>query len=207
MRIRTVCLLLGAMLMAGCLPNLKFWWQKSLHPFYQPQDLVFEEGLLGTWREGTEPDAGRDDAGSAWIFARRETGGYQLAVGDGDQTNRYIAHLFELDNVLLLDIVPEERTISTVPAHNLFKVITSERQLAIAALNPEWVQGWLRENPGWLAHFAIVDEDHPADRNRDELVLTTDTVKFQEFLRAHWSEEHLFTEPLPLRPVAAWKKD
>ena len=207
MRIRTVCLLLGAVLMAGCIPNMYFWWQKSLHPFYQPQDLVFEEGLLGTWREGEEPAAGCEDTGNFWIFSQRETGGYQLAVGEGNQPNRYVAHLFELDNVLFLDIVPEERTVSTVPAHNLFKVITSERQLVFAALNPQWVQGWLRENPGWLAHFAVVDEDHPEDREKDELVLTTDTVKFQEFLRAHWSEEHLFTDPQPLRRVADLKKD
>ena len=200
MKIRTVCLLLGALLLAGC-------WQKSLHPFYQPQDLVFDDGLLGTWREGEEPKAGDEDTGNVWRFARRDAGGYELELADGDQTNRYVAQLFELDNVLLLDIVPAERTMSTIPAHNLFKVITTERQLALAALNTDWMQKWLRKNPGRLAHFAVVDTDHPEDRKTDEFVLTADTAALQKFLRAHWGETNLFAEPEPLRFVAGSKKD
>lgn len=200
MKIRTVCLLLGALLLAGC-------WQKSLHPFYQSQDLVFDDGLLGTWREGEEPKDGEEDNGDFWRFARHDTGGYRLEIADGDQTNRYVAQLFELDNVLLLDIVPTERTVSTVPAHNLFKVITTERQFALAALNTDWMQDWLRTNPGRLAHFAVVDTDHPEDRKKDELVLTADTAALQKFLRAHWSETNLFTKPGALRPVSDPKKD
>jgi len=200
MKIRTVCLLLGALLLAGC-------WQKSLHPFYQPQDLVFDDGLLGSWREGEAPKEGDADNGNLWNFARRDPGGYELELVDGDQTNRYVAQLFELDNVLLLDIVPVERSVSTIPAHNLFKVITAERQLALAALNTDWMQDWLRTNPGRLAHFAVVDTDHPEDRTKDELVLTADTAALQKFLRAHWGETNLFAKPGALRPVAGPKKD
>lgn len=194
MKIRTSCLLLSACLLAGC-------WQKSLNPFYTAADLAFDSKLAGSWKEKKESSDGKEEKGQDWTFTAGPDKGYKLEIEDGDETHRYDAHLFKLDGHRLLDIVPTERTVSTIPAHNLFRVIEIGPTLQLAALNPDWVHKWLRKNPGALAHVAVVDPEHRDDREKDELVLTAETKALQKFLREHWSDADLFTGPVVFKAV------
>jgi len=194
MKIRTSCLLLSACLLAGC-------WQKSLNPFYTAADLAFDAKLVGSWKEKKESSDGKEEKGQEWTFTGGAGKGYKLEIEDGDETHRYEAHLFKLDGHRFLDIVPTERTVSTIPAHNLFKVIEIGPSLQLAALNINWVQKWLRANPTSLAHIAVIDPEHRDDREKDELVLTADTKALQKCLRENWSDPDLFGGPVVFKPV------
>lgn len=188
MKIGTSCLLLGACLLTGC-------WQKSVHPFYERGDVAFDEKLFGSWREAKDTEASPDDKAQVWSFSPSGDMTYKLEIKDGENTQSYEARLFKLDGQQLLDIQPTERTVSTIPAHNLFKVVATQPKLELAALNIDWVQKWLRQNPEALAHFAVPDPEHRHDRDKDELVLSADTKALQKFLREHLKEDEFFGKP------------
>ncbi len=184
MKRQTICLLLGAGLLTGC-------WQKSLNAFYTPGDVISDEKLARTWQEKKE-DA--DGKGQVWSFSQRDGNSYKLEIKDTDETHHYEAHLFKLDGHRLLDIVPTQRTVSTIPAHNLFKVTEIGTNLQMAALNIDWMQKWLRKNPASLAHVAVIDPEHCDDREKDELVLTAETAALQAFLRGHGKDTDFFAD-------------
>jgi len=185
MKIGTSCLLLGACLLIGC-------WQKSVQPFYEKSDVTFDEKLFGTWREAKDTEPSPDDKPQTWTFSAGGDMTYKLEIKDGEETQSYEARLFKLDGQPLLDIHPTERTVSTIPAHNLFKVVATEPKLELAALNIDWVQKWLRQNPEALAHFAVPDPEQRHNRDKDELVLSADTKALQKFLRAHLKDDDFF---------------
>lgn len=185
MKLQTVCLLLGAGLLTGC-------WQKSLHAFYTPGDVISEEKLVRPWQEKKTNGEGKEEKGQAWTFIEGDDKSYKLEIKDGDESHHYEARLFELDGSRLLDIAPAERTVSTIPAHHLFKVIEIGNTLQVARLNVDWMQKWLRKNPASLAHVAVIDPEHRDDREKDELVLTAETKALQAFLRQHWNDPDLF---------------
>src|SRR5262245_26877979 len=152
MRIRTSCLLLGACLLAGC-------WQKSLNPFYTAADLAFDAKLVGSWKEKKESSDGKEEKGQDWTFISGTNKSYKLEIEADEETHRYEAHLFKVDGHRFLDIASIDRAVSSIPAHHLFKVIEIGPNLQLAALNINWVQKWLRANPGSLAHVAVIDPE------------------------------------------------
>ena len=195
MKIRTSGLLLSACLLAGC-------WQKSLNPFYATADLAFDAKLAGSWKEKKESANESDEKGMLWTFTTGPEKGYKLEIQDGDEKHPYVAYLFKLDGHRMLDLMPAERAVSTIPAHNLFRVMELGPELRLTMLNPDWVHKWLRKNPTSLAHIAIVDPENRDDREKDELVLTADTKALQKFLREHWDDADLFTGPVSFKRMS-----
>ena len=180
MKLRTGGLLLLAVLLAGC-------WQKSVHPFYTAKDLVAEPKLGGTW---TERKANEDENKMVWTFNDATALRHDLTIRDDKEKHTYDAHVFRLDGARYLDLLASgPREISKLPVHHLFKLEEVGETLKLAPLNIEWVQKWLRKNPGTLAHAAVIDPENRDDREQDELVLTADTKALQSFLRTHAKEE------------------
>ncbi|HEY0550045.1 MAG TPA: hypothetical protein VGF13_10630 [Verrucomicrobiae bacterium] len=187
MKLRTLCLLLGAGLLAGC-------WQKSLNAFYTPGDVISDGKLARAWREKKVNSEGKEEPGQIWTFTESGDKSYKVEIKDGDESHHYEAHLFKLDDHRLLDLMPTERTVSTIPAHNLFRVTEIETNLQLARLSIDWMQKWLRQHPASLAHIAVIDPDHRDDRENDELVLTAETKALQKFLREHWNDADFFAD-------------
>ncbi|HTD65390.1 MAG TPA: hypothetical protein VK846_02525 [Candidatus Limnocylindria bacterium] len=185
MKTRTSCLLLATLLLAGC-------WQKSLNPFYNAKDVVSEPKLAGMWKEHKENDTGTEGDRTLWTFWDSGEKRLSLVIENETEKHEYDAHVFRLDGHRFLDIVSRTRSVSTVPAHHLFKVVDVGSELKFAALNTDWVQKWLRKNPSALAHIRVADKDHPNDRDEDELVLTADTKALQSFVREHVNDEDFF---------------
>jgi hypothetical protein len=187
MKIRTSCLLLTTLLLAGC-------WQKSLNPFYTAKDVVSDPKLAGTWKEHKEDDTGNETDRMIWNFAAAEDKRFDLLVQSDKDQQKYDAHLFKLDDNCFLDIVSQERAISAIPGHHLFKVVELGADLKLAALNIEWMQKWLQEHPNSLTHITLINPEHRDDRDHDELVLTADTKALQNFVREHLKDEKFFGE-------------
>lgn len=180
MKLRTTGLLLTALLLAGC-------WQKSVNPFYTAKDLVAEPKLSGTWKEQKQ---NAHENKMIWTFNDATSLRHDLTIRDDKDKHTYDAHVFRLDGARYLDLLPSRpREVSQMPVHHLFKLEEVGETLKIAPLNIEWVQTWLRKNPGALAHTAVVDPENRDDREQDELVLTADTKALQSFLRKHAKEE------------------
>lgn len=192
MKIRTSCLLLTALLLAGC-------WQKSLNPFYTTKDLVSEPKLVGAWKEHKESDTGAESDRTIWTFTDTGEQRFALQFRSEKEQQEYEAHVFRFEGQRFLDILLLRREISVIPAHHLFKVVELGTDLKLVPLNIEWVQKWLKEHPGSLSYLAVVDPEHPKDREQDELVLTADTKALQSFLRAHLNDQDFFGETMTLK--------
>lgn len=191
MKIRTTCLLLMTLAVAGC-------WQKSVSPFYTTADLVAEPALAGVWREPKTPGDSGDDDPPLWEFV--DVGGkrFDLVIRDKTERYEYDAHVFKLGANRFLDLGSKARSVSGVPAHHLFKLEVGS-DVKLAALNTDWMQKWLRKNPGSLPHVTVIDPEHRDDRDKDELVLTAETAALQRFVREHSADESFFVEPVALK--------
>jgi hypothetical protein len=178
--------------LAGC-------WQKSVSPFYTAKDIVAEPALAGVWREPKSPDASGDDDRPIWEFVDGGGKRFDLVIRSKTEQYAYDAYVFKLGASRFLDVGAKARSVSGVPAHHLFKLAEISPDLKLAALNPDWMQKWLRKNPGSLAHMTLIDPEHRDDRDKDELVLTADTAALQRFVREHADDEDFFVEPLALK--------
>ena len=182
----------AALMLTGC-------WQKSVSPFYTAKDLVSGPKLAGTWREAKDSNDSSDDDRMTWTFTNAGEKRFDLGLQDKNEKHGFEAHLFTLGEDRFLDLESKTRAVSTVPAHHLFKVIELTPDLKLSALSIDWVQKWLRNHPGALAHIAVADPEHRDNRDKDELVLTADTKALQKFVREHLNDEGFFDEPMVLR--------
>jgi hypothetical protein len=191
MKLRTVCLLLGAGLLTGC-------WQKSLNAFYTPADVVPEPKIVGVWQQVDDEGKRKEQI---WTFTEGTEKGYNLKFKNNEEMLHYEAHIFKFDGQRFMDIVAADGGLSTIPAHHLFMVLNAETNLQMRMLNLDWMQKQLHQNPASLAHVIIIDPAHRDDREKDEIVLTADTKALQAFLRRHANDPELFTGPVKLEPV------
>src|SRR5262245_66301318 len=69
----------------------------SLHPFFTDEDVVFNEALLGVWK---------NDSGEKCEFTRSGDNYYNLLVMDKEPA-RFEARLIELNGLKFLDLYPK----------------------------------------------------------------------------------------------------
>jgi hypothetical protein len=166
-------------LLSACIP--------SLHPFYTDEDLTFDSRLLGSW--GSKGDATIE----RWVFKVLGPKTYHLEITENEgKTGDFEAHLLKLGAHLFLDLIP--RTMkpdpsqadlvnwSLIPGHLLARVYQIEPTFKMALVDFKWLEGFLKANPGALAHRV----------SRDELVLTAGTRELQQFVLAHLADNELF---------------
>ena len=173
-----------SLLWTGC-------WQKSVHPFYQDDDIVFEKRLIGTWMEQKEKE---DDDPQSWSFSEGRENSYQLDIKGGDTTMEFDAHLFELGGFRFLDLYSQRRAVSEIPAHHLFRIGKIGSALELQVLSLDWIKEWSTEHPEGIAHVQAPDSEKPEDPDKGEVILTAGTKALQRFVLAHLDDEGFFDE-------------
>lgn len=173
----------AAILLAACIP--------SVNPFYLSSDIAFDSRLVGEWSDDPE----RDDA-ERWVFeSLSEQDAYQLTIIESDGTRGTLrATLFELDNTLFLDLIPNEFEFpddevevigaSLFTGHLVMHVAEIEPRLIMSFFEFEDVGEFLEENPKALSH--VVQDDR--------ILLTGKTRELQRFLRKHIDDGWLFDD-------------
>ena len=156
----------------------------SVHRLYEEDDLIFDEKLLGTWV---------DESGTTFAFDKaEEPNAYVFTVSDANTQGKFVAYLVKIDEMLFLDISPEnpaEDSISfqqllNVPCHMFMKVEQIE-----PGLRMRWVYfvSLIEDNPNILKHEVVGESN---------ILVTASTRELQEFLKQHRHNEELFeTEP------------
>lgn len=170
-----------AALLGSCIP--------SLHPLYTDKELLFKENLIGTW---TEED-------SQWVFEEgSEPNSYDLAVTDNEGKGEFTAHLVKIDNMLFLDLFPEEPDLEgandfykshLLPVHTFIKVEQIEPILKMRMMDPEEMGDMLENDPNLIKHEIV----------EDRVVLTASTNQLQKFMKEHANDEGLFNEPIEMK--------
>jgi hypothetical protein len=85
--------LVAALLSAGCLVG-------SLHPVYDDDTIVFEEGLVGSWAN--------KESEVTVVVERGEWRSYHIAYTDRFGTTNFTGHLARLGSARFLNIRPED---------------------------------------------------------------------------------------------------
>ena len=136
--------LIALTFIAGCLP--------SLNPVYLPEDLVFEESVVGTWAQSGKT--------AKWKLTRRDATSYDLAYTDeGGVEARFIAHLAEIEGSLFLDLSPQPMPaqgnkfyqLHLAPTHTIYLVQQVEPTLKLAAMDLAWLDKQLSRQPAKIA--------------------------------------------------------
>jgi hypothetical protein len=126
--------------LAGCLP--------SLNPVFRDQDLVFDPGVVGVWKQSGARDQ--------WDFSKFGDKSYRLVYSDQDgHPGRFIARIADLGGIRFLDLFPEEMNADTnafykfhqVPIHTIYRIRTSDNKLQLAAIDYKWLEQILAEHP------------------------------------------------------------
>lgn len=172
---RKVVAMLGmAVAFAACVP--------SIHPLYTDKDLVFKDGLLGTWI---------DEDSLSWAFQKEGDKAYKLTLTNDEwaQPAVFDVYLVQLKDYLFLDMYPHETGIDNdwlkfhlIPAHTFWTVRLEEGMLKLGVLNYKWLDEELSKRWTRLAH----------ERVDDMIIMTAPTKKLQKFFLKHADDPEAF---------------
>jgi hypothetical protein len=178
MRTALVCLLLA--LSVGCV--------RSMHPIYTPETLTYDPALVGVFVDDGEdktrieiaPAAGNDQPGAVKS--------YRVVHTDKDGKSATLSgHLARVGDLLVADLtVADEKGIPAsdfyrahlFPLHTFWVVKMDEKSLTLRTVSHDWMQKFVAEQPGAVAHY----------KSNDDVILTAPPDELQKFLVAHAKE-------------------
>lgn len=197
-----VCLVFVAILLQGCVV-------KSLHPFFNDEDVVYRKELLNAWT---------DQDGNYWTIkpykktAKKGTKGndkpplpsYEMHyLHQGEKDVVMLGHLFELGNDLYFDFFPltdnEEENLAIfdlhlLPTHSIAKVsIIDDNEVLIKWFNEKWLVTLLEQNRIRIAHEEIEDET-TLEKDDKYYVLTAPTGELQKFILKYGNDDQSFDD-------------
>lgn len=170
---RLAALLPLAVLSSSCLVG-------SLHPVYDEDSIVFDEGLLGTWEN-------RESEVTA-VVGRGEWRSYHIAYTDRFGTTRFTGHLATLGATRCLNVRPEdglERPAFLVATNGILQVDLQGTRLRVR--EPEYGAVLQRLNAGKLGIDAAMDL-------RQNVLLTPSSAKVRAWLITALKDETLWAD-------------
>lgn len=105
---------------------------RSLHPWLSEESRVADPSLAGAWQDVEKECVA--------FFNPSTTPNYDvLMVQEGEDVSRFSASLHRLDDALLLQVAPENRTdlgaFATLPGHLLFQAVLEGDALRLTAVD------------------------------------------------------------------------
>ncbi len=170
--------LLFVVLLAGCVT--------TLNPIYTDQDIIFDPAVLGDWHDSETPET--------YQFSQSGEKEYHLVYTDENGTSAdFTVKLVELAGIRFFDVFPDEPDLGGngfyemhfLPVHSFIRVYQAGPTLKIAAINSDWLEDYLKDNPNAVQNQEI----------EGELVLTAHTADLQKFLVNVSKIEGAFEEP------------
>lgn len=177
MRILTTLLLCSLLLLnSGC--------TRSLHPLLKKSDLIFEEALIGVWKQ----------EGDIWSFSKKKENVYELVVHETrkDRYSYLEARLGKLEDQLFLEfsldqdknsINSEFASLHLLPVYTFAHVKQIEPTLQFSWPDPSWVEYRLKKSPKETIKHEMIE---------DSFVLTASTEDLQKFFLQHLEAKGLF---------------
>ena len=170
---KTSVALMAALLSAGCLVG-------SLHPVYDDDTIVFDEGLVGSWAN-TESEI-------SVVVTRGEWRSYHVAYTDRFGTTKFTGHLARLGPARFLNVRPEdglERPAFLVVTNGMVQVEIEPTRLRVR--EPEYGVVLTRLNAGKLGLEAATDL-------KQNVVITVATPTLRGWLLKALEDEELWAD-------------
>jgi len=173
---------LGLLLvMTGCIP--------TLHPLYTEADLIFDPSLVGEW-------TGKDGK-ETWTFTKSTEKEYKLLYVDEDgKKGEFDVNLLKVKDNQFLDFFPLEPSLKEndfykahlLPVHTFMRVQQIEPTLQLVMLKLDWLEKFLKENPGAIRH----------EKEGNRILITAQPKELQAFLIKHEKTADAWSESDPL---------
>lgn len=173
-------------LLHGCIP--------SIYPLYSEDKLIFEELLIGEWRE--------DGDYPLWRFERGdETGTYYtlLHTSEEGKSSSYEVHLVKLGDNLYFDFYPDGDQngvqdlddflqIHLFPVHTFARVELSGEKVAFYMFDTDWLSKLIEQRKIRIRH----------ENTDDMLLLSAGTEELQQFVEKYGDDEKAYIDPVVL---------
>jgi hypothetical protein len=188
------CLGLAAILLAGCVVQ-------CIYPLFTEKEFMQYPALVGTWTQKDE-----DKEVGLWTFTEDER---RYKLSQTDEKGRKA--VFQVvagkigTNVFLdcslADPSPTEQlndfaTVHLVGAHTFVKAIKTNDALLLVAMNTEWLEKHLEQNPKAVAHIR---------RDKMPPLLTASTEELKKFVATFANDTNAFQNEIKLVPKKAAK--
>ncbi|MFC1558558.1 hypothetical protein ACFL40_04295 [candidate division KSB1 bacterium] len=169
----------------------------SLYPLYTEQDVIFDPGLLGKWKEGKD----------IWEFQRmeKEDDSYQvIIIQDGSPVGMLEGHLVKLDKYMFMDYIPSHFVFKDdsnnvikdvpddkilwwnqahlIPTHSFGRISIEGDSLKISLLDIDWFKKMVKENKINIKY----------EETEDNFLLTASTEELQKFVVKYAEDEKVF---------------
>jgi hypothetical protein len=186
----------AALLIAGCEPI------NSLFALYTNDDKVFEENLIGEWKEVSEPgNSVQEDL--RWVFYRDgDSFAYKTSLISLEKKGGFLSkgRLVQLGNFQFIDFEADETSVDSgdaaVPfpflvSHMFGRIWIEKNTVRIHFLNDDWVKEQLKNGKLDLAHAG--PPDNP--------VLNATTEELRKFSLERAEDKEAFSENYRLERV------
>ena len=172
----------------------------TLQPLFEEGDLVFEPGLVGTWKTAADEDT--------WTFEKAQDGNayvlvYHQAEFEPDETvsdkkkipgetARFEARLGRLGGHLFLDLIPEAESNPwahndllnwhLIRAHTVCRLSLEKDRLRLDWLEEKWLEEALKSGRVTIAHAQA----------EDGIVVTASTKELQQMVLKYAGDKEAF---------------
>jgi hypothetical protein len=185
--------LLAAIIFGGCVVQ-------SIQPLFAEKELVSYPALVGTWAQ----QDGEKEIG-VWAFVAHEQQ-YELTHTDEKGHKAIITvGAGKLGTNMFLDGFPanllpggelnDVAQVHLIGAHTFVRLVKTNDALVILAMDYEWLEKLLQENPKAIAH--VVQDKRP--------ILTASTEELQKFVAKYANDEKVFKNEIRLVPKKSAK--
>ncbi len=185
--------LLAAIFFGGCVVQ-------TIQPLFAEKDLISYPALVGTWAQ----QDGEKEVG-LWVFATHDQR-YELThtdekgrkalftVGAGKIGTNVFLDGFPA-NLLPGSELNDLAQAHLIGAHTFLKLVKTNDALVLRAMDYEWLENLLKENPKAIAH--AVQDKHS--------ILTATTEELQKFVAKYAGDEKVFKNEIRLVPKKSAK--
>ncbi|WP_295128897.1 hypothetical protein [uncultured Chitinophaga sp.] len=178
----------------------------TLYPLFKPEDLTFDDRLLGNWGTGSSGDVVTFERGSQQLFSELPAG-LQFLAGkaylvtsrdnEGEIRQRYYAFLFRIDGNLYMDYypaaTPEIQTYSPfyvahfVRLHSLYKFkMDNPQTFEIKQFDSGYMSELINNKQVRIRH----------ERNADGgILITASTAELQDYVKKYGDVPGAYEDP------------
>lgn len=165
----------------------------SLHPLFAERDYLYAPDVVGTWVPKDETDK------EVWNFA--EDGRQYLLTHTDDKGRKATFHVAagSIGTNVFLDFSPLDSLPGSelnglmqahlIPVHLFAKLVKTNDDLTLVALDVEWLNNHLKTNSAALAHARQAD---------DAPLITASTADLKKFVARHAHDEKAFKNAIIL---------
>jgi ribosome-associated translation inhibitor RaiA len=185
----------------------------SLHPLYTSDKLIFDNRLVGSWKEpgsndvwklenllekNLDPYKDKRERADKERFKRQfiNPNTYLLTYTENGEVREFNASLLKLDNNLFLDLSPGSLNLKSsffedhfLPVHTYAKIKVYDDRFELYFFNSELLYKLLNQNNIRIKHESF----------NYYKVITASTEELQKFVEKYADRKNLFLEPVVMK--------